>query len=54
MPTIITVHMAKTKANSIARHGISVGIISPMPDGIIRKPVISMPPISMPAESHSK
>jgi hypothetical protein len=54
MPTIITVHMAKTKANSIARHGVGEGIISPMPDGIILKSLMSMPPISMSAESHSK
>ena len=45
MPTIITVHMTKTNANSIARHGVCAGIMSPMPDGIIRNPVISMPPM---------
>ena len=54
MPTIITVHMAKTNANSIGRHGICAGIISPMPDGIMRKPVMSMPPMLVSAESHSK
>ena len=37
-----------------AEGGIAVGIISPMPDGIIRKPVMSMPPISMSAESQNK
>ena len=46
MPTIITVHMANTNANSIACDGVCVGIMSPMPDGMIRKPVRSMPPIA--------
>ena len=54
MPTIITVHMANTNANSIARHGVCAGIMSPMPDGIIRKPVMSMPPMPISTESHSK
>jgi hypothetical protein len=54
MPTIITVHMANTNANSIARHGVRAGIISPMPDGIIRKPVMSMPPVPISTDSNSK
>jgi hypothetical protein len=54
MPTIMTIHMANTNANSIARHGMSAGIINPMPDGIILNPVMSMPSMLMSAESHSK
>jgi hypothetical protein len=54
MPTIITVHMTNTNANSIAGHGVCAGTISPMPDGIILKPLMSMPPMPMSAESHSK
>ena len=54
MPTIITVHMANTNANSIVCHGMSATIISPMPDGTIRNPVMSMPPMLMSAESHSR
>ena len=54
MPTIITVHMTNTNANFIARHGMCAGIISPMPDGIIRSPVMSMQPMSMSAKSYSK
>ena len=45
--------MANTNANSIARHGVCAGTMSPMPDGIIRKPLMSMPPMAMSAESHS-
>jgi hypothetical protein len=33
MPAIITVHMANTNANSIARQGECAGIMSPMPAG---------------------
>jgi hypothetical protein len=54
MPTIIAVHIANTNANSIDRHGTSAGIMRPMPDGITRKPVMSMPPMPMSAESHNK
>jgi hypothetical protein len=54
MPTIISIHMANTNTNSIASQGVFVGIMSPMPDGIIRSPVMSMPPMLMPAESHSR
>ena len=54
MPTIITVHMANTNANSIACHGVCAGTMSPMPDGIIRKSPMSMPPMAMSTESHSK
>ena len=54
MPTIITVHMANTNANSVDRQGVCAGIMRPMPDGIIRKPLMSMPPTAMSAESHSK
>ena len=54
MPTIITVHMANTNANSIARHGVCTGIMSRVPAGIVRKPVMSMPPMPISTESHSK
>jgi hypothetical protein len=54
MPTIITVHMAKTNMNSIARHGISAGTMSAIPDGITRNPVMSMPAMLMSSERHSK
>jgi hypothetical protein len=54
MPTIIMVHIANTNANSIGRHGLSAGIMSPIPDGIIRKPVMSIPSISMSDASQSK
>jgi hypothetical protein len=54
MPTIMTIHMANTNTNSIVRHGMSAGMINPMPDGITRKPVMSMPPMPISAESHSK
>ena len=54
MPTIITVHMANTNANSSACHGMCAGIMRPIPDGIIRNPAMSMPPMPMSAESHSK
>jgi len=53
MPIIITAHMANTKANSIGCHGAGAGIISPIPAGIMRKPVMSMPPIAMSPASHS-
>jgi hypothetical protein len=54
IPTIITVHMTNTNANSIGCHGVCAGIMSPIPDGIILKSLMSMPPMSMSAESHSK
>ena len=53
MPTIITAHMANTNANSIALHGAFAGAIMPMPAGIMRNPVMSMPPMSMSAASQS-
>ena len=49
MPIIITAHIANTKANSIAVQGAALGIIQPLPAGIIRKPDMSMPPMSMSA-----
>ena len=52
MPIIITAHMANTKPNSIAVQGAAVGIIQPLPAGIMRKPDMSMPPISMSVASH--
>jgi hypothetical protein len=52
MPIIITAHMANTKVNSIAVQGAVLGIIQPLPAGIIRKPDMSMPPISMSVTSH--
>jgi hypothetical protein len=52
MATIITVHIANTNAHSIVRHGVCAGVTSPVPDGIVREPLMSMPPMS--AESHSK
>jgi hypothetical protein len=42
---IITVHIARTKVNSMSRHGDCAGIIIPMPAGIMRSPVMSMPPM---------
>jgi hypothetical protein len=54
MPIIITAHMANTKANSIGFHGDAAGIIRPMPAGIMRKPDMSMPPISMSSASHHR
>ena len=54
MATIITVHTANTNANSIVRHGVCAGIMSPVPDGIVREPLMSTPPMAMSAESHSK
>jgi hypothetical protein len=53
MPTIITAHMANTNANSIALHGAFAGDIIPMPAGIMRNPVMSMPPMSVSAASQS-
>ena len=53
MPTIITAHMANTNANSIAFHAAFVGAMIPMPAGIMRNPVISMPPMSMSTASQS-
>ena len=53
MPTIITAHMANTNANSIALHGAFAGAMIPMPAGIMRNPVMSMPPMSMSAASQS-
>jgi hypothetical protein len=44
--------MTNTNANSIALHGAVAGIIRPMPAGIMRKPDMSMPPISMSTASH--
>jgi hypothetical protein len=52
MATIITVHTANTNANSIVRHGVCAGIMGPVPDGIVREPLMSMPLMSV--ESHSK
>jgi hypothetical protein len=54
MPAIITIHMAKTNANSMARYGACAGAMFPMPAGKIRKPVMYMPPMSMAATSPSK
>ena len=54
MPIIITAHMANTKANSIACHGAAAGLIRPMPARIMRKPDMSMPPISMSSASHHR
>ena len=53
MPTIITAHMANTNANSIALHGSFAGTMIPMPAGIMRNPVMSMPPMSMSVASQS-
>ena len=38
MPTIITAHIAKTNANSVAFQGAVAGIIRAVPAGIILKP----------------
>ena len=54
MPTIITAHMANTKANSIGFHGSFAGIIRLWPDGIMRKPVMSMPPIDISSASQTR
>src|SRR6516165_3797881 len=53
IPTIMTAHMAKTNANSIPLHGESAGAMIPIPAGIIRKSLMSMPPMSMSTASHS-
>ena len=53
IPTIITAHMANTYANSIAVHGVLAGNMIPMPAGIMRNPVMSMPPMSMSLASQS-
>jgi len=54
MPNIITAHIAITHTNSTPFHGALAGIIRPMPAGIIRKPVMSTPPIFMSAASHNR
>jgi hypothetical protein len=54
MPTIIAVHIANTNANSIGGHGAWAGIMSPLPDGIIRRPLMSMPPMPISTDSHTK
>jgi hypothetical protein len=54
MAFIITAHIANTNANSITFQGAVVGIIQPMPAGIIRKPEMSTPPISMSSASHHR
>ena len=53
IPTIITAHIRNTYANSIALHGSLVGNIIPTPAGIMRNPVMSMPPIFMSLASQS-
>jgi len=53
MPIIITAHMTNTNVSSIRVQGAVAGIIRPMPAGIIRKPDMSMPPISMSSASHN-
>jgi hypothetical protein len=53
MPTIITAHIANTNANSTALHGALAGAIIPIPAGIMRNPVMSIPPMSMSAASQS-
>ena len=53
MPIIITTHITNVKANSIGCQGADTGIISPIPDGIIRKSVMSMPSIAMSLASHN-
>ena len=53
-PTIITVHMANTNANSAGGHGLWAGTMSPLPDRIIRKPLMSMPPVPVSTDSHTK
>ena len=45
IPIIMTAHIANTEANSSGCHGALAGIMSPWPAGIIRNPVMSMPPI---------
>ena len=47
MPTIITAHMANANSTALA------GAIIPIPAGIMRNPVMSIPPISMSAASQS-
>jgi hypothetical protein len=53
MPTIITAHIAKTNANSVAFQGAVVGTIKAMPAGIIRNPDISTPAMPISAASQS-
>jgi hypothetical protein len=51
MPTIIASHITNIRTNSIALQGAAAGIIQPSPAGIIRKPVMSMPPMLMSSAS---
>src|SRR5215831_10886964 len=53
MPTIIIAHMANTNANSMAFQGAFAGAMIPRPAGIIRNPLMSMPPMFMSAPSQS-
>jgi hypothetical protein len=53
MPTIITAHISKTNANSVAFQGAVVGIIRAVPAGIILNPDMSMSPMSISAASQS-
>jgi hypothetical protein len=53
MPTIITAHIAKTNANSMGLHGAFAGAMIPVPAGIMRNPLMSMPPMSMSPASQS-
>ncbi len=53
IPTIITAHIRNTYANSIARQGSLAGNMMPIPAGIMRNPVMSMPPMSMSLASQS-
>ena len=53
MPTIITDHIAKTNANSVAFQGAVAGIIRAVLAGIILNPDMSMSPMSISAASHS-
>jgi hypothetical protein len=51
IPTIITAHIRNTYANSIARHGSLAGSMIPIPAGIMRHPVMSMPSMSLARQS---
>src|SRR3974390_173563 len=54
MPIIMTTHITNTATNSMGCHGALTGIIHPWPAGIMRKPVMSMPPIHISLASQTR
>ena len=53
IPIIMTAHIKNTYPNSMARHGSLAGNIIPIPAGIMRNPVMSIPPMSISSASQS-